>query len=82
MGGLTIQSSPSESGWGSTHGTGVESHGMTNSGESGKAVLDDVKAVFAIVVLHVGMVHAILGQNAAELEEAFNWVLEARLHMQ
>ena len=52
-----------------------------NSGESGKAALDDIEAVFTVVVLRVGMAHAILGQNAAELEEAFNWVLEARLRV-
>jgi hypothetical protein len=42
-----------------------------------RPALDDVEAVFAVVVLRVGMAHAILGENAPELEEAFGWVLEA-----
>jgi len=41
--------------------------GTTNGGESGKAALDDVEAVFAIVVLRVGMAHAILGGNGQEI---------------
>lgn len=36
---------------------GKESSSMTNGGESGKASLDDVKALFAVMVLHVGAVH-------------------------
>jgi hypothetical protein len=47
----------------------------------GKASLDDVKALFAVVVLRVGMAQAILGENGPELEEAFGWVLEAGLHV-
>jgi hypothetical protein len=60
---------------------GEESSGTTNRGESGKAALDDVEAVFAVVVLRVGMVHAILGENAPELEGAFGWVVEAGLRI-
>jgi len=61
--------------------TGEESGGMTNCGESGKAALDDVEAVFAMMVLRIRMAHAILGDNASELEEAFGWVLEAGLRV-
>ena len=60
---------------------GEESSGTSNGSESGKAALDDVEAVFAIVVLRVGMAHAILGENVPELEEAFGWVLEAGLRV-
>ena len=54
---------------------------MTNCGKSGKAALDDIEAVFAVMVLHVGMTHTILGENVPELEEAFSWVLEAGLRV-
>ena len=58
---------------------GEGSSGTTNCGEGGKASLNNVEAVFAIVVLRVGMAHVILGENGTELEEAFGWVLEAGL---
>jgi hypothetical protein len=58
---------------------GEESSGTTNCGESGKATFDDVEAVFVVVVLRVGIAHAIAGENAPELEEAFGWVPEAGL---
>jgi hypothetical protein len=60
---------------------GEQSGGTTNRGESGKAALDDVEAVFAAVVLRVEMAHAILGENVPELEETFGWVLEAGLRV-
>src|SRR5258708_21269394 len=60
---------------------GEEYSGTTNRSESGKAAFDDVEAVSAVVVLRIGMAHAILGENAPELEEAFGWVLEAGLRV-
>ena len=62
-------------------GTGEESSGTTNCGESGKAALDDVETDFAVMVLRVGMTHAFLGENALELKEAFVWVPEAGLRV-
>ena len=70
MGGLPIQSSPGESGWRSTRAHRRRISGTTNRGESGKAALDDVEAVFRRCGHFVsGWPHAILGENAPELEE-------------
>lgn len=73
MGGLPIQSSPGKSGRRSTH-----AHSIVVRVVRPRLM---TQAVSAIVILRVGMAHAILGENALKLEEAFGWVLEAGLRV-
>ena len=55
-----------------------KSNFTTNGCEGGKAAFDDVEALFAVVIHHVGMAQEFFGYDISELEEAFGWPLEPR----